>query len=128
MIKDVIKQWHDIVTTKNIQALKQLIADDAIFYSPVVHTPQEGGEITFQYLSAALHVFGNDSFSYVREVCEGNHAVLEFEVEIDNILVNGVDLISSDDSGKICSFKVMLRPLKGVNIIHEKMMAMLAAQ
>ncbi|MGI1680227.1 MAG: nuclear transport factor 2 family protein [Cellvibrionaceae bacterium] len=126
MIKSVIKDWHSIVEAKNIADLENLIADDAVFFSPVVHSPQVGKAITFQYLSAALLVFGNDTFRYVREICDGNDGVLEFEVDIDGIAVNGVDIIKCDNDGKIIEFKVMLRPLKGVNIIHQKMMAMLA--
>jgi len=127
MIKSVVKKWHSIVESKDLTVLELLIADDAIFYSPVVHTPQEGKAITFQYLSAALHVFGNESFRYVREICDGNNGMLEFEVEIDGVKVNGVDIIQCNDEEKIVEFKVMLRPLKGVNIVHQKMMAMLAA-
>ena len=53
--------------------------------------------------------------------------MLEFETEIDGILVNGVDIIKWNNDGKIVEFKVMLRPLKAINLIHERMGAMLAA-
>ena len=88
--------------------------------------PQVGKPITTQYLAAALHVFGNDSFRYVREVVGEHDAVLEFMVEIEGISVNGVDMIKWNDAGQIVEFKVMLRPLKAVNLIHQKMAAMLA--
>lgn len=103
------------------------MADDVVFYSPVVHTPQNGKMITSMYLTAAVQVFGNETFRYVREVVGESDAVLEFETEIDGIAVNGVDLIKWNSDGKIIEFKVMVRPLKGINIIHEKMAAMLAA-
>ena len=103
-----------------------LLADDVVFYSPIVHTPQVGKPITTQYLAAALHVFGNDTFRYVREVVGEHDAVLEFMVEMEGISVNGVDMIKWNDAGQIVEFKVMLRPLKAVNLIHQKMAAMLA--
>lgn len=97
-----------------------------MFHSPVVHTPQRGKAVTTQYLAAALHVFGNPTFRYVREVAGSHDAVLEFQVEIDGIAVNGVDMMTWDDDGRIVDFKVMLRPLKAVNLIHQKMAEMLA--
>lgn len=90
-----------------------------------MHTPQRGKQITSQYLTAAFHVLSNDSFRYVREVVGERTAVLEFEVEIEGISVNGVDMISWDPAGKIVEFKVMLRPLKAIQLIHQKMRAML---
>lgn len=120
-----IAAWHQIVKTRNIRALDALIADDAVFHSPVVHTPQLGKAITVKYLAAAIHVFGNESFRYVREIMNDHDAVLEFELELDGIQINGVDLIRWNESGQITDFKVMLRPLKAVNLIHQKMAAML---
>lgn len=122
---NTLKTWHNIVRTRDASGISDLLADEVVFHSPVVHTPQIGRAITAMYLTAAIHVFGNDSFRYVREVVDDKDAVLEFETEIDNITVNGVDMIRWNDEGKITEFKVMVRPLKGINIIHEKMAAML---
>jgi hypothetical protein len=120
--------WHDLVQSRNVKGLDALIADDAVFHSPVVHTPQVGKAVTVQYLSAAFHVFFNETFRYVREVTGPRDAVLEFLVDIDGITVNGVDMIRWDDAGRIVDFKVMIRPLKAVNLIHQKMGAMLQAR
>ena len=117
--------WHELVRTKNMEGLSSLLADKVTFYSPVVHTPQTGKEIAIQYLSAAFHVFFNESFRYVREITGPREAALEFEVEIDGISVNGIDLIKWDDEGKIVEFKVLIRPLKAINLIHQKMAALL---
>ena len=122
---NVISHWHNIVRTRDARGLGELLADDVIFYSPVVHTPQVGKAITTMYLSAAVHVFGNESFRYVREVVGESDAVLEFETEIDGITVNGVDMIKWNENGQIIEFKVMIRPLKAVNLIHQKMGEML---
>ncbi len=124
---DPIKTWHSIVENRDAQGLDALLADEAVFHSPVVHTPQVGKSITKKYLTAAFHVFFNESFRYVRELQGDRDAVLEFEVKLDGITVNGVDMIKWNDAGKITEFKVMLRPIKAVNLIHQKMAQILQA-
>jgi hypothetical protein len=125
---DPIKTWHRLVEERDVQGLDALLADEAVFHSPVVHTPQVGKPITKKYLGAAFHVFFNESFRYVRELQGDRDAVLEFQVKLDGIEVNGVDMIKWNDAGKITEFKVMLRPLKAVNLIHQKMAEILQAQ
>jgi hypothetical protein len=120
-----IEVWHQIMAGKDLDALGTLLAEDVVFHSPVVHTPQQGKDITSLYLTAAAHVLGNDSFSYVREVIGDTDAVLEFTTEIDGITLNGVDMIRWNEQGQIVDFKVMVRPLKAVNLIHAKMAQML---
>jgi len=127
MTVDPLASWHQLVQDRNPHGLDSLLADKVVFPSPVVHTPQVGKAITTQYLTAAFRVFFNESFRYVREIASSRDAVLEFQVDIDGISVNGVDMIKWDDEGKIVEFKVMLRPLKAVNLIHQKMAAMLQA-
>jgi SnoaL-like domain len=122
---DPLALWHRIVQSRQPRELGALLADNVIFHSPVVHMPQLGKAITTQYLAAALRVFGNPSFRYVRELRGERDAVLEFELELDGIQVNGVDMLRWDDAGRVIEFKVMLRPLKAVNLIHQKMAAML---
>ncbi|WP_086618003.1 nuclear transport factor 2 family protein [Erythrobacter tepidarius] len=107
-------------------ALSALIADDCVFHSPVVHTPQAGKPIVMAYLIAAAQVLGNDSFRYVRELVDGEEMMLEFVTEIDGIVINGVDIIRWSPEGKITDFKVMVRPLKAINKVWELMAAQLA--
>lgn len=128
MQKTPIEFWHSLVQSRHTNSLSSLLAEDVVFYSPVVHTPQVGKAITTMYLTAALHVFGNETFRYVREVVGESDAVLEFETEIDGIVINGVDMIKWNENGQIIEFKVMIRPLKAVNLIHQKMGQMLAAR
>jgi len=127
MVSGPIEKWHGLVEKRDAQGLDALLADEAVFYSPVVHTPQVGKAITKKYLAAAFQVFFNETFRYVRELQTERDAVLEFEVMLDGISVNGVDMIKWNDAGKITEFKVMLRPLKAVNLIHQKMAEMLQA-
>ncbi len=117
--------WHALVGARDASGLDALLADDVVFHSPVVHTPQRGKMLAMQYLRAAVQVFGNPTFRYVRELAGPRDAVLEFEVEIDGLQVNGVDLIRWNENGKIVDFKVLLRPLKAVLGIQEKMAARL---
>ena len=123
-----LNTWHDIVRTRNLKALDALLADDVVFHSPVVHTAQIGKVVTMQYLSAAFYVFFNESFKYVRETTSAHDAILEFTVDIDGISVNGVDMLKWNGEGQIIEFKVMIRPLKAIQLIHQKMGEMLAAK
>ena len=120
--------WHQVAKARDVGGLDDLLAEDAVFYSPVVHTPQVGKAVTTKYLAAAFRVFFNESFQYVRELAGDRDAVLEFVVELEGIKVNGVDMIKWNDAGKIVEFKVMLRPLKAINLIHQKMAAALEAK
>lgn len=120
--------WHEIVRTRNVKALDALLAEEVVFHSPVVHTPQIGKAITLQYLSAAFYVFFNETFQYIRETSSARDAILEFTVTIDGVLVNGVDMLKWNEDGQIIEFKVMIRPLKAIQIIHQKMGEMLAAK
>jgi hypothetical protein len=122
-----LEAWHRLVQTHDRAGLYELLAEEAVFHSPVVHAPQRGRKLAAAYLGAAFHVFFNDSFRYVRELAQGRDAVLEFVVEIDGVTVNGVDLITWNDEDRITDFKVMLRPLKAINLIQQKMAQMLEA-
>jgi hypothetical protein len=122
-----VEQWHALVRSHDPSGLDDLLAEDAVFFSPVVHTAQHGKAITKAYLSAAFVVFFNPSFRYVREIVGSSDAMLEFETEIDGVLVNGVDIIKWNSTGNIVEFKVMVRPLKAITIIHERMAQMLAS-
>jgi len=119
--------WHRLVREHDPSGLNALLSEDVVFHSPVVHTPQRGRKLTAGYLSAAFLVFFNPSFRYVREIVGTSDALLEFETEIDGILVNGIDLIKWNNEGQIVDFKVMIRPLKAINLIHQRMAAMLQA-
>lgn len=122
---DTIATWHHILKNQDVAALDNLLADNAVFHSPVVHTPQVGKALTRLYLMGALKVLLNDSFRYVREIVGEHDAALEFVVELDGITVNGIDLIRWNEDGRIVDFKVMLRPLKAINLVHQKMGALL---
>ena len=127
MTIDTLATWHRLLHERDVTGLDALLAESVVFHSPVVHSAQRGKALTTGYLSAAFKVFFNPTFRYVREVVGPHDAVLEFVVEIDGISVNGVDMIQWNDAGRIVDFKVMLRPLKAINLIHQKMAAMLQA-
>ncbi|MDC8753713.1 nuclear transport factor 2 family protein [Erythrobacter sp. sf7] len=121
-----LARWHAYMESgSNPAVLSELLADDAVFHSPVVHTPQVGKAIVMAYLVAASHTLGNESFHYVRELVDGEEMMLEFVTEMDGITVNGVDIIRFNEDGKISDFKVMVRPLKAINKVWEMMAAQL---
>lgn len=123
-----VETWHRLVESLDPSGLDQLLAEDAVFLSPIVHAPQRGKALAKAYLTAAFQVFFNPSFRYVREIIGPSDAMLEFETEIDGVLVNGVDIIKWNGAGEIVEFKVMIRPLKAIGLVHERMGAMLAAK
>lgn len=123
----VVEQWHHIAKSRDLAALDAILDEGAVFESPVVHTPQVGKAITFKYLAGALSVLNNDSFHYLNEWHAERSAVLEFATDIDGIRINGVDLISWNEAGKITHFKVMIRPLKAINLLHRLMGERLAS-
>lgn len=121
-----LKRWHKVMAGGSSPTdLAAIIHPDAVFHSPVVHTPQSGRELVVAYLAAAGQTLGNDSFRYVRELVDGENAMLEFITEMEGVTVNGVDIIRFDEDGMIMDFKVMVRPLKAVNKVWEMMAAQL---
>ena len=137
MIHEVIKQWHAHMRGELANGLDVLLDDDVVFYSPIVYTPQVGKEITKLYLQAAGQTLPGESssqqnttdsskrFRYTKEVLAGNTAVLEFETTVEGKYVNGVDIITCNDAGKIIEFRVMIRPLQAINLVHKQMGEML---
>lgn len=124
--KPHLQSWFDYMMNGHDKAvLHDMLHDDVVFRSPVVHTPQEGKAITFAYLTAAGNTLGGDTFKYTRVFDSGDKAVLEFECVMDGISVNGIDMIEWDAAGKIIDFKVMVRPLKGMQVVHAAMGKML---
>ena len=133
-----VEKWYEVMKSNDMNKLDELLAEDVVFYSPVVYTPQKGKDITKMYLMAAGGVFGegtkeevsdiNESqsnFKYIKEIIGEHSALFEFESEMDGIYVNGVDVISWNEEGKITEFKVIVRPLQAVNMLHQKMQVML---
>jgi len=139
-IRACVENWHRYLRGELAGGLDAILAEDVVFLSPVVFTPQRGKELTKLYLNAAGATIGEGSkqsaaadpneksetkFRYVKQVLGGCHAVLEFETEMAGKYVNGVDILTCDDSGRIVEFKVMIRPLQAVNLLHQQMAAML---
>ena len=116
-----LDSWHDSIRNGDTSALETLIADDAVFHSPVVHTPQVGKAIVVKYLTAAAMVLMNDSFHYVREMVQDHEALLEFQATIDDIVINGIDHIRWNENNQIVEFKVWVRPLKAIQKLHQVM-------
>jgi hypothetical protein len=125
MTPPVIARWTSIIKNGRTDELDALIAEDAVFFSPAVFTPQEGRQKTLMYLKAAVKVFGTNDFRYVEQWFKDQSAILEFAATIDGIYVNGIDMIHWNDQEQIVSFKVMLRPLKALQTIIPAMAELL---
>lgn len=134
-IVQVVDQWHRFMRGVLPDALDDLLDDDAVLYSPVVFTPQNGKDIVTKYLTAAkatfaaigFHAESGPTFRYVKHVISGDTAVLEFETEMGGKYINGTDIIRVNRDGKIVEFRVMIRPLQALQTVHEIMGAELVA-
>ena len=124
---DTIAAWHRYMVDASPGALDALLADDVVFRSPSVHTPQAGKAITAKYLLAAAQVLGGPAFRYEREWRSERSAILEFFTEVNGLQVQGIDLIVWRDDGRICEFTVMVHPLKALNAVIVRMAAALGA-
>jgi SnoaL-like domain len=134
MIEDVVARWHRYMSGDLAGGLDELLADDVVFWSPVVFTPQRGKDITTRYLEAAAASLAGDAagdpaqaFRYTKQVVAGDTAVLEFETTLHGKYVNGVDIIRCDDAARIVEFRVMMRPLQAIQAVHEEMGRRLSA-
>ncbi len=139
MIEQVVDRWHAFLRGDLPGGLDELLDDEVVFYSPIVHTPQRGKAITMRYLQAAAQTLPGDQpatatgssstgpggFRYTKTVLGGDTAILEFETTIEGTYVNGVDIIRANDAGRIVEFRVMIRPLRAVDLVHRQMAATL---
>ena len=124
-MQNPISRWHDVVNLRDYNALTEILDEHVIFYSPVVYTPPRGKDLTLKYLMAASEVFNASNFKYHKEIIGETNASLEFTLTIEDTDINGIDLITWNEAGLITEFKVFIRPLQGVNIIHKMMGNML---
>ncbi len=145
-IDTCLDNWHAWLNGNLEGGLDAVLHEDCVFLSPIVFSPQVGREITKVYLNAAARTFGDpatgddksadstestaatpgdSTFRYVKEIRGDNQAFLEFESTVEGKYVNGADIITCDDNGLITEFKVMLRPLQAINLMHAQMKAML---
>jgi hypothetical protein len=138
-IHGCVERWHEHMAGRLPGGLDAILHPDVVFLSPIVFTPQQGRDITKLYLTAAGGTLGGDApsstdgtpaeshggFRYTKKIAAGHSAMLEFETQIDGKYVNGVDIITCDDDGMIVEFKVMIRPLQAINLVHAQMKAML---
>ena len=122
---NTLQQWHEFVKTANTDIFGDLLAEDVVFYSPVVWSPQHGKQITKMYLTGAMNVLGQGGFRYTKEIVGHQQACLEFETIVGDVTVNGVDIITWNENGKITEFKVMIRPIKALNAVWQGMASLL---
>lgn len=137
MIEATLERWHALLRGELPGGVDELLADDVVFYSPVVFRPVRGRELVRLYLAGASKLFGGagvdgsgplvdpERFRYTVEIASGRHAALQFEVDVDGVFVNGVDLITCDDAGRISEFRVMIRPLRAIGVVQARMKALL---
>lgn len=116
-----MKQFREAVEARDADAMRELLADDVVFTSPVAFKPYPGKAITSAILRGVLRVF--EDFRYIREINDtgGRDSALVFEATVDGKRVTGCDFIHVDEEGKIDDFMVMVRPLSGAQALAEAM-------
>ncbi|KPN90088.1 nuclear transport factor 2 family protein [Pseudomonas nunensis] len=119
--------WHAMIRTGNLQALPELLDPQAIFRSPMAHTPYPGAAVVSMILNTVFDVFEN--FEYHRELAtaDGLNVVLEFSANVGGKALKGIDMIRFDEQGKIVEFEVMVRPLSGLQALGAEMGSRLGA-
>lgn len=127
MLPVAIERWEYIAKTGDFEPLKELLASDVVFESPIVHTPQIGRDLTRKYLIGAVRALRGPDSQFIHRWIDGHSAVLELEAQIEGVKINAVDIISWNADDRINHFKVMVRPLKAINVLHQAMGQMLAA-
>ena len=122
-----LQAWHQIVESGDPALLRDLLAEECTFHSPAMFEPQVGARLTTAYLSAAMAVLG-PTLRYRHEWSDDTSAVLEFEADLDGTVVHGIDLLRWNEEGRLTSFTVMVRPLRGLTTLIERMRAELENQ
>jgi hypothetical protein len=118
-MNETLSRWHEFVETQNAGILEEILAETVKFHSPFVWKPKEGKAMTIVILTTVTKVF--EDFRYVREICDGQNFALEFEAQIGELTLRGVDLIQLCDDGKIIDFEVMIRPANALQALGMEM-------
>ena len=119
-----LEKWHKFIASKDAAILSELLADEAVFRSPVAWKPKEGKAATMLYLTSAAEVLQN--FQYHRIFESEDSLGLEFSATVGELTLKGIDLIRFDPSGKIIDFEVMVRPASGLQALGAEMGKQLA--
>lgn len=120
-VAESLKQWHEMIRTGNLSGLPQLLDTNAVFRSPMAHTPYPGAPVVSMILNTVFDVF--EDFKYHRELAtaDGLNVILEFSAKVGSKELKGIDMIRFDERGKIVEFEVMVRPLSGLQALGEEM-------
>lgn len=116
-----LQRWHQLIAARDLRQLPELLHPEAVFRSPMAHTPYPGAQKVNLILNTVLQVF--QDFTYHRELAsaDGLNVVLEFSATVADRELKGIDMIRFDEAGKIVEFEVMIRPMSGLAALGEEM-------
>lgn len=119
--KKSIARWHEMLETRDMSILNELLAEEVVFRSPVAFQPYPGKQVVFFILTNVIQVFEN--FTYHREFIseDGNNVVLEFSANVGDKKLKGVDMIQFNEEGQMIDFEVMIRPKSGLEALAVQM-------
>lgn len=120
-----LQRWHAMVAALDLSAVGDLLAGDVAFSSPAYWKPYLGRQVVAHVLQTAMGNFTD--FAYHRQFVTGDgfHVVLEFSARIGDLDLKGIDMIAFDADGLITRFEVMIRPMKSLAAVAERMKASL---
>lgn len=116
-----LQRWHHLIASQDLSQLPELLHPEAVFRSPMAHTPYPGAQAVNLILNTVIQVFKD--FAYHRELAsaDGLSVVLEFSARVGERELKGIDMIHFDEAGRIVDFEVMIRPMSGLAALGEEM-------
>ncbi|BBP81994.1 MULTISPECIES: nuclear transport factor 2 family protein [Pseudomonas] len=116
-----LQRWHHLIASQDLSRLPELLHPEAVFRSPMAHTPYPGAQAVNLILNTVIQVF--QDFAYHRELAsaDGLSVVLEFSARVGERELKGIDMIRFDEEGRIVDFEVMIRPMSGLAALGEEM-------
>jgi limonene-1,2-epoxide hydrolase len=101
-------------------SIAAVLHPDVEFRSPAVFTPYVGREATITVLRAFMSVVSD--FRYVAQYEAGDgEQVLQFTGRVGDREVSGIDIVRADADGLVTELTVMIRPLKALLAVVERM-------
>jgi hypothetical protein len=118
-----LARWHAMIEGDDLTEVAELLHPEAEFSSPAYWKPYPGAGAVAHVLQTATSIF--EDFAYHRGFATGDGygVVLEFSARLDDLQLKGIDMIAFDGSGLITRFEVMIRPMKSLIAVAERMRA-----
>jgi hypothetical protein len=112
-----LAEWHRIVLTRDSAGIGALLAEDVTLGAPPYWTPLQGRALVEHLLGLILETV--EGFTYHREWIDGRELALEFTGRVGGKELQGIDLITLDDAGRVAHLDVLMRPLNAIAALRD---------